>query len=89
MLAWWNGDMVWWVCLELYLFSGTKLTVLRGVLSFLGTQTILWHHVVGLPLGTLSITPMASSLSSPAFTSLCQCNGIGMGEWLATGTASS
>jgi len=89
MLACWKGALVWCVCLEEYLFSGTKLTVLLGVLSFLGTTTILWHHLVGLPLGTRSMTPIASSRSNCFFTAACQCSGMGMGEWDATGTASS
>ena len=41
MLAWWKGDIVWCVCLFEYLFSGTKFTILLGVLSFFGSITIL------------------------------------------------
>ena len=80
---------MWCVSLELYWFKSTKFTVLLGVLSFLATQTILWHHVVGVPLGTFSMTPMASSLSRPALTSLCQWIRIGMGLWLAMGLTPS
>merc|ERR1712218_403968 len=89
MLAWWKGDIVWCVCLFEYLFNGTKFTVLLGVLSFLGRITILWHHPVGLPGGTRSITPIASSRSSCAFTAFCQWRGMGIGECDATGFAPS
>ena len=73
-----------WGCLELNWLSSWKLTVQRGVLSILGTTTILWHHVVGVPGGTRSINQIASSLSKPTFTVLYQWTGTGIGEWLAT-----
>ena len=55
------------VFLVLYYFSGWKFTV--GLLSFLGTTTILWHQVVGVPNGTFSMTPITSSLFSRTLTS--------------------
>ena len=45
----------------------------------MGASVCRWHHVTGAPIGTCSRTPSRTSLSKPALTSSCQCNGTGMG----------
>ena len=68
--------------------QGLKIDGSPGFAIFLGTDDhILWHHVTGSPMGTGSMTPNLTSLSRPAFTSSCQCNGSGMGECKAVGVA--
>ena len=49
--------------------------------------TILWHQVTGVPKGTFSNTPRATSLSRPRLTSSCQCTGTGNGLWQGLGFA--
>ena len=49
--------------------------------------TILWHQVTGVPKGTFSNTPRATSLSRPRLTSSCQCTGTGIGLWQGLGVA--
>ena len=55
----------------------------------MATITIRWHHIVSFPVGTFSITPSFTSLSSWALTSFLRWTGTRMGEWLAFGTVPS
>ena len=50
--------------------------------------SILLHHSVGVPSGTLPRTPILTSLSSCCFTAACQWRGMANGLWKATGLAS-
>ena len=65
-----------------------KSIVLLGEPSFFGTTTILAHHLVGVVEGTGSMMPSATSLARSSFTAFSQCNGIGIGVWIAWGMAS-
>ena len=56
--------------------------------SCMRITTILWHHVIGRPIGTASSTPSLISWSIPAFTAFRQCMGTGMEVCTATGSAS-
>ena len=63
--------------LEVYCSSG----------FFFAQMTILWHHVMGSPIGTSSITANHIAWSSPVLTSSWQCSGAGMGVWWVASAA--
>ena len=70
------------------LVRADRSMVLLGVPSFFGVITILVHHVSGVPIGTLSRTPLATSASRLAFTSFLKWRGTGDGFVTHTGVAS-
>lgn len=57
-----------------------------GVPSFFAAMTMRWHQVTGVPI---AMTPSWMSLSNPALTASLQWMGMSLGEWMATGVASS
>ena len=59
----------------------------RGLPSCFGVITILEHQVKGSFTWTGSSTLRRTSLSKPALTALAQCNGIGLGVYMAVGVA--
>ena len=56
-----------------------------GVPSCFAVHTILLCHLTGVFIGTLSSTPILTSLSRPSRTASCQCRGTAAGLWQALG----
>ena len=71
------------------MFNADKSTVLLGSPFLLATTTILAQWRVGVPMGTGSMMPMAMSRSRSALTLAFQWWGMGIGVWMACGTASA
>ena len=67
----------WWQC---WVFASPPC--IREGYLFLGPTTILEHQVVGVPTGTGSIIPYATSWSRSSFTFFFQWSGIGTGVWI-------
>merc|ERR1712015_144892 len=82
-----RGALVGWVCRRHAAFSFWKSTTLLGLPDFLATTCIGAHHSVGVPTATGRMTPMATSLSSPFFTSSAQCTATARCVWMAKGLA--
>ena len=66
---------------------GWKSIILQGLPFFFAHKTIRWHHVMGSPMGTTSMTPRQTSLSRSALISFCQWISTGIGKWYAVGLA--
>ena len=77
-----------WVWRLHALLSPWKSTTLRGLPFFLAATCIGAHHMAGWPMATFLMTPIATSLSKPFFTSVLQCTATGRCLWIAKGLAS-
>ena len=85
--TWLNGEGVWWVSLLVTVFNFCRSTVLLGDPSFFGATTIFEHQTVGVPVGTCSMMPNATSQSRSCFTLFFQWCGTGIGVCTTDGFA--
>ena len=85
--TWLNWEGVWWVSLLVAAFNFCRSTVLLGDPSFFGATTILEHQTIGVPVGTGSMMPNATSRSRSCFTLFFQWCGTGISVCTADGFA--